>query len=116
MTEFSFSLIEKMDEVTQWTKNGNGETFLDLQAKNETFEPELAKWPKPQGLKWHLTLDTNIWLQNVKTQMHKKHTVQSIALGKDTFSVTVYPNVDYAFIVALVVILHEINEEKNDVE
>ncbi|XP_022010286.1 protein LURP-one-related 15 [Helianthus annuus] len=49
-------------------------------------------------------------------QMHKKHTVQSIALGKDTFSVTVYPNVDYAFIVALVVILHEINEEKNDVE
>ncbi|MFS8014014.1 putative tubby-like protein [Helianthus anomalus] len=49
-------------------------------------------------------------------QMHKKHTVQSIALGKDTFSVTVYPNVDYAFIVALVVILHEINEEKTDVE
>ncbi|KAK9069991.1 hypothetical protein SSX86_010389 [Deinandra increscens subsp. villosa] len=49
-------------------------------------------------------------------QMHKKHTAQSIMLGKDTFSVMVYPNVDYAFIVALVVILHEINEEKNDVE
>ncbi|KAK1437164.1 hypothetical protein QVD17_02950 [Tagetes erecta] len=49
-------------------------------------------------------------------QMHKKHTVQSIALGKDTFSVTVYPNVDYAFIVALVVILQEINEDKNDEE
>ncbi|KAD4584962.1 hypothetical protein R6Q59_036304 [Mikania micrantha] len=49
-------------------------------------------------------------------QMHKKHTVESIALEKDTFYVTVYPNVDYAFIVALVVILHEINEEKNDVE
>ncbi|CAH1446025.1 unnamed protein product [Lactuca virosa] len=52
----------------------------------------------------------------IVAQMHKKHTVQSIALGKDTFSVTVYPNVDYAFIVALVVILHEINEEKNDTE
>ncbi|KAD6120311.1 hypothetical protein R6Q59_026343 [Mikania micrantha] len=47
-------------------------------------------------------------------QMHKKHTIESIALGKDTFSVTVHPNVDYAFIVALVVILHEINEENNE--
>ncbi|KVH94921.1 protein LURP-one-related 15-like [Cynara cardunculus var. scolymus] len=52
----------------------------------------------------------------IVAQMHKKHTVQSIALGKDTFAVTVYPNVDYAFIVALVVILHEINEEKNDAD
>ncbi|GKE40058.1 protein LURP-one-related 15 [Tanacetum coccineum] len=49
-------------------------------------------------------------------KMHKKHTLQNNALGKETFDVTVYPNVDYAFIVALVVILHEINEEKNDVE
>ncbi|KAI3674785.1 hypothetical protein L2E82_51900 [Cichorium intybus] len=56
--------------------------------------------------------DTN----TIVAQMHKKHTVQSIALGKDTFSVTVYPNVDYAFIVALVVILHEINEDKNDTD
>ncbi|KAI3677710.1 hypothetical protein L6452_36976 [Arctium lappa] len=53
----------------------------------------------------------------IVAQMHKKHTVQSIAFGKDTFAVTVYPNVDYAFVVALVVILHEINEEKkNDVD
>ncbi|XP_076922548.1 protein LURP-one-related 15-like [Bidens hawaiensis] len=52
----------------------------------------------------------------IVAQMHKKHTVQSITLGKDTFAVTVYPNVDYAFIVALVVILHEINEDKNDVD
>lgn len=51
----------------------------------------------------------------VKMQMHKKHTVQSIALGKDTFVVTVYPNVDYAFIVALIVILHEINEENQGI-
>lgn len=41
--------------------------------------------------------------------MHKKHTLNSIVLGKDTFAVTVFPNVDYAFIVALVVILYEIN-------
>ncbi|KAH9673243.1 protein LURP-one-related 15 [Citrus sinensis] len=42
-------------------------------------------------------------------QMHKKHTVQSILIGKDNFAVTVYPNIDYAFIVALIVILDEIN-------
>lgn len=46
--------------------------------------------------------------------MHKKHSVQSLVLGKDTFAVTVYPHVDYAFIVALVVILYEINEDRKD--
>ncbi|KAM3287962.1 Protein LURP-one-related 15 [Capsicum baccatum] len=46
-------------------------------------------------------------------QMHRKHTAQSILLGKDNFGVTVYPNVDYAFIVALVVILEEINEDRS---
>lgn len=41
--------------------------------------------------------------------MHKKHSVKSILLGKDKFMVTVYPNVDYAFIISLIVILDEIN-------
>ncbi|XP_027068444.1 protein LURP-one-related 10-like [Coffea arabica] len=49
----------------------------------------------------------------IVAQMHKKHSVQSVLLGKDTFAVTVYPNVDYAFIVALVVILEEINEDRD---
>ena len=44
-------------------------------------------------------------------QMHKKYNVQSVVLGKDTFAVTVYTNVDYAFIVALIVILEEINKD-----
>jgi len=44
-------------------------------------------------------------------QMHKKHTLQSILIDKDHFAVTVYPNVDYAFIVALIAILNEINED-----
>lgn len=41
--------------------------------------------------------------------MHKKTSIQSVLLGKDKFMVTVYPNIDYAFIVALIVILDEIN-------
>ncbi|GFY95753.1 LURP-one-like protein [Actinidia rufa] len=46
---------------------------------------------------------------NIVAQMHKKKSVQSVLLGKDKFMVTVYPHVDHAFIVALIVILDEIN-------
>ncbi|OMO50979.1 hypothetical protein CCACVL1_30093 [Corchorus capsularis] len=41
----------------------------------------------------------------IVAQKHKKHTVQSVLAGKDKFMVTVNPNIDYAFIVALIVIL-----------
>ncbi|KAK9986248.1 hypothetical protein SO802_031199 [Lithocarpus litseifolius] len=51
---------------------------------------------------------------NIVAQMHKKQTVQSIVMGKDNFSVTIYPNIDYAFIVALIVILDEINQESKE--
>ncbi|KAK4268479.1 hypothetical protein QN277_025133 [Acacia crassicarpa] len=47
----------------------------------------------------------------IVAQMHEKHTFQSIAFGKTNFMVTVHPNVDYAFIVALIVILDEINQD-----
>ncbi|XP_057807256.1 protein LURP-one-related 15-like isoform X2 [Salvia miltiorrhiza] len=47
-------------------------------------------------------------------KMHKKHTLESVVLGKDMFSATVYPKVDIAFITALVVILYEINKDKDD--
>ncbi|KAI3925195.1 hypothetical protein MKW92_024034 [Papaver armeniacum] len=40
-------------------------------------------------------------------EMHKNKTVQ--VHGKDQFSVTVYPYVDYAFVMALFVVLDEIN-------
>lgn len=41
--------------------------------------------------------------------MHKEHSLQSTFIGKDKFKVTVNPNIDYAFIVAFIVILYEIN-------
>ncbi|XWS09473.1 hypothetical protein CRYUN_Cryun40dG0087600 [Craigia yunnanensis] len=47
----------------------------------------------------------------IVAQMHKKHTVESILIRKDRFNVTVYPNIDYAFVVALIVILDGINTE-----
>ncbi|KAJ4704303.1 LURP-one-like protein [Melia azedarach] len=45
----------------------------------------------------------------ILAQMHKKTTIGSVLLDKDQFMVTVYPNIDYAFIVALIVILDDIN-------
>ncbi|XWS09471.1 hypothetical protein CRYUN_Cryun40dG0087400 [Craigia yunnanensis] len=45
----------------------------------------------------------------IVAQMNKKNTVKSMLIGKDNFMVTVYPNIDYAFIVALLVILDGIN-------
>lgn len=50
----------------------------------------------------------------ILAQMHRKHSATSILLGKDDFMVTVNPNVDYAFIAALVVILEEINTERHE--
>nr|GFB61169.1 hypothetical protein [Tanacetum cinerariifolium] len=43
----------------------------------------------------------------IVAKMQKQHSVESIALRKDMFSVRVFLNVDYAFIVALVVILDQ---------
>lgn len=44
--------------------------------------------------------------------MHKNYSAGSIFIGKDRFMVTVYPNTDYAFIVALFIILDAINSQK----
>ncbi|KAL4606407.1 hypothetical protein ACB092_09G100300 [Castanea dentata] len=49
----------------------------------------------------------------VIARMRKKQTAESILIRKDYFMVTVYPDIDYAFIVALIVILDEINHPKH---
>ncbi|GER44281.1 hypothetical protein STAS_21184 [Striga asiatica] len=46
---------------------------------------------------------------NIIAQMKKNCNARCILTGKDSFSVTVYPNIDYAFVVVLVVLLEEIN-------
>jgi uncharacterized protein YxjI len=50
-----------------------------------------------------------------KLQMEKKDTVRSLLIGKDHFNVTINPNIDHAFIVALVVILDAIWSNLGDV-
>ncbi|KAI3759922.1 hypothetical protein L1987_50309 [Smallanthus sonchifolius] len=52
----------------------------------------------------------------VIAEMNKKQTVPFIAFGADTCTITAYPNVDYVFIVALMAILNEINDDKEEDE
>ncbi|KAJ4977634.1 hypothetical protein NE237_008414 [Protea cynaroides] len=47
---------------------------------------------------------------DIIAEMHKKHKW----FGEDSFTVTVYPNIDSAFIVALIVILNDIEEDKRE--
>lgn len=44
--------------------------------------------------------------------MSRQYELTNVLLGKDTFGISVYPNVDHAFIVAIIVILDEIHREK----
>ncbi|KAI3891787.1 hypothetical protein MKX03_020925 [Papaver bracteatum] len=47
--------------------------------------------------------------ENIIAEMHKNKAVRDKVRGKDTFSVTVSPNVDYAFVIAMVAVLNEVN-------
>ena len=51
--------------------------------------------------------------QTILAQMNRRHDVKSFLTGSDKFMVNVFPNVDYAFITALVVILDEINDDRS---
>ncbi|XP_034582755.1 protein LURP-one-related 15 [Setaria viridis] len=46
-------------------------------------------------------------------QMKRKFTVSNVLLGKDTYCVTVFPNVDHVFIAALAVILDEVHRDRS---
>ncbi|KAI7738246.1 hypothetical protein M8C21_022118 [Ambrosia artemisiifolia] len=57
------------------------------------------------------TKSCTIYAQDGSTalaEVHDKQNIANVVQGKDTFGITIYPEVDYVFIVALVVILIEI--------
>ncbi|GAB4843002.1 hypothetical protein Ancab_012978 [Ancistrocladus abbreviatus] len=62
-----------------------------------------------------LDLGCTIYLGSTNTdiaQMHRHYKLPTIAVNQDSYGVTVNANVDYAFIVALIVVLHEINKDQ----
>lgn len=44
---------------------------------------------------------------------HKKHTRHTALSGNDSFSVTVKPNIDYAFIASLVVLFDVVDRQES---
>ncbi|WOL06354.1 protein LURP-one-related 15-like isoform X2 [Canna indica] len=49
---------------------------------------------------------------SIIAQMSRKYTVKNMVLGRDTFGVTVYPNVDHAFIASLIVVLADRDQQR----
>ncbi|KAI9154611.1 hypothetical protein LWI28_028826 [Acer negundo] len=91
------SMFQLKTKLDVFLANNTKEDVCDFKVKGSWFERSCVVYAGES--------DT------VVAQMHKKHTVQSILIGKDKFMVTVYPNIDYAFIIALIVILDAINKE-----
>ncbi|KAI3742771.1 hypothetical protein L1987_60466 [Smallanthus sonchifolius] len=48
----------------------------------------------------------------ILAEMHDKHIDSCIENDKDTYGISVSPNVDYALVVALMVILYEVNKDR----
>ncbi|KAL2330568.1 hypothetical protein Fmac_018149 [Flemingia macrophylla] len=94
------SLIQFRTKLDVFLANNTSENVCDFKVKGSWMERSCIVYAGESD--------------NIVAQMHKKHTVQSFLVGKDHFNVTVYPNIDYAFIVALIVILDEINEDEKD--
>ena len=94
------SLIQFKTKLDVFLANNTKEDVCDFKVKGSWLERSCVVYAGESN--------------NIVAQMHKKHTVQSILIGKDHFMVTVYPNIDYAFIVALIVILDEINDDEKE--
>eukprot|EP00262_Sarcandra_glabra_P003490 TRINITY_DN14228_c0_g1_i1.p1 TRINITY_DN14228_c0_g1~~TRINITY_DN14228_c0_g1_i1.p1 ORF type:complete len:208 (-),score=9.83 TRINITY_DN14228_c0_g1_i1:216-839(-) len=94
------SLMQIKTSLDVFLASNISENVCDFKIKGSYFERSCAIYSG----------ESNV----IVAQMSKKHTVKNIVLGKDTFGVTVYPNVDYAFVVALIVILDEINKDRSD--
>ncbi|EOY04532.1 Uncharacterized protein TCM_019770 [Theobroma cacao] len=62
---------------------------------------------------WHESECTIYAGETMIAQMHRKHSLQTVVFDTDNFGVTACPNVDFAFIVTLVVILDEINADRS---
>ncbi|KAI3925200.1 hypothetical protein MKW92_024039 [Papaver armeniacum] len=55
--------------------------------------------------------------ENIIAEMNKNKTVvRDKTRGKDRYSVTIHPNVDYAFVIAIYVVLNEINTSRSNGE
>ncbi|OAY83533.1 protein LURP-one-related 15-like [Ananas comosus] len=94
------AVIQFKTELDVFLAANTSELVCDFKVKGSYFERSVA-----------IYLGSS---DTVIAQVSRQYTVKNVLLGRDTFGVTVYPNVDYVFIAALIVILDEINREGSD--
>ncbi|KAK8516048.1 hypothetical protein V6N12_066883 [Hibiscus sabdariffa] len=92
------SMFQSKTEVDVFLANNTKEEVCDFKVKGSWSERSFVVYAGESS--------------TIVAQMHKKHTVENILIEKDKFVVTVYPNIDYAFIVALVVIHDGLNSSE----
>ncbi|KAB5561767.1 hypothetical protein DKX38_006724 [Salix brachista] len=114
----------------RYMKDASGNTLVNLRQKvvsvyrrweafrGESKEDKDLLFTAKKSKLFQYKTGLDIFLPNSKGggpdfKMHRKHSLKSKVLETDNFGVTVYPNVDYAFIIALVVILDEINADRS---
>ncbi|CAK9164544.1 unnamed protein product [Ilex paraguariensis] len=95
------SLIQFKTELDVFLATNKKEHVCDFKVKGNWLERSCI-------------ISTGVQLSLLRYKSCEKHSLKRVVLGKDKFAVNVYPNIDQAFIVALVVILNEINEDKDD--
>ncbi|CAI9090386.1 OLC1v1025149C1 [Oldenlandia corymbosa var. corymbosa] len=90
------SIIQLKTRLNVYLANRKSEDFCDFRVE--------GSWSEDSSVVYVGETST------IAAQMNKKDSAASFFLGKDTFMVTVNPNVDYAFVVSLILILDAIND------
>ncbi|XP_022734962.1 protein LURP-one-related 15-like [Durio zibethinus] len=91
-------------------------SFLQLKTTLNVFLASNTNESQPDFIvkgSWYESGCTIYAGENIIAQMRRKHSVQTMVFDTDNYGLTAYPNVDYAFVVALVVVLDEINADRN---
>jgi hypothetical protein len=87
---------------------GDSNTIIAKARHNSTDQyPNLAILSLPRWIRDRTGLTDSFLFPRL--QIDRRSTVVSTLLGKNTYSVTVNPGIDYAFIVALAVVLDEMH-------
>lgn len=92
------SLIQRITELNVFLSDNKEEIVSDYKVAGD--------WKKRSCTVYSYDGDT------ILAQMHDKHIDTCAESDKDTFGITVSPNVDYALVVALMVILYEVNKDR----
>ncbi|CAA0830579.1 Protein LURP-one-related 15 [Striga hermonthica] len=89
------SILQMKTKLHVFLASNTAEELCDFKIESSWFERSCVVYSRNSN--------------NIIAQMKKNCNARCILMGKDLFGVTVCPNIDYAFVVVLVVLLEEIN-------